>query len=254
MAYDGKLLARARDALERQREENQAEQRRRTERVYAIAPEIKEYDLQLRRQMAELVRLTVSKSAKLGEQLDDLKQRNLELQRLRAEALMQRGYAVDYLDEIYSCPKCRDSGTYQGGVCSCLEKLYNAELTKELGTLLKSGDESFESFELSYYDTAPMASGISPREIMQATYSGCLRFAENFPNVSGSLLLQGGTGLGKTYLSACIARVVAKRAAPCATTLPPPRWTLLSGRSFPATRLRLRRRTRALSGCSPATL
>lgn len=211
MAYDGKLLARARDALERQREENQAEQRRRTERVYAIAPEIKEYDLLLRRQMAELVRLTVSKSAKLGEQLEELKQRNLELQRLRAEALMQRGCPIDYLDEIYSCPKCRDSGTYQGGVCSCLEKLYNAELTKELGTLLKNGDESFERFDLSYYDTAPMDSGISPREIMQATYSGCLRFAENFPNVSGSLLLQGGTGLGKTYLSACIARVVAKK-------------------------------------------
>lgn len=211
MAYDGKLLARARDALERQREENQAEQRRRTERVYALAPEIRDYDLQLRRQMAELVRLTVSKSAGLGEKLNALKERNLELQSRRAEALVQHGYAVDYLDEIYSCPKCRDSGTYQGGVCSCLEKLYNAELTKELGTLLKTGNESFERFDLSYYDNTPAVSGISPREVMQATYSGCLRFAENFPNVSGSLLLQGGTGLGKTYLSACIARVVAKK-------------------------------------------
>lgn len=211
MAYDGKLLARARDVLERRREDNRAEQRRRTERVYAIAPEIREYDLQLRRQMAELVRLTVSKSPKLGEELDKLRQSNLELQQRRGEALVEHGFGLDYLDEIYSCPKCRDSGTYQGGVCSCLEKLYNAELTKELGTLLKTGDESFERFDLSYYDSAPTASGISPRDVMQATYSGCLRFAENFPNVSGSLLLQGGTGLGKTYLSACIARVVAKK-------------------------------------------
>lgn len=211
MAYDGKLLARARDVLERRREDNRAEQRRRTERVYAIAPEIREYDLQLRRQMAELVRLTVSKSPKLGEELDKLRQSNLELQQRRGEALVEHGFGLDYLDEIYSCPKCRDSGTYQGGVCSCLEKLYNAELTKELGTLLKTGDESFERFDLSYYGSVPMASGISPRDVMQATYSGCLRFAENFPNVSGSLLLQGGTGLGKTYLSACIARVVAKK-------------------------------------------
>lgn len=211
MAYDGKLLARARDVLERQREENRAEQRRRTERVYTLAPEIREYDLQLRRQMAELVRLTVSKSDRLGEKLEELKRSNLELQQRRSEALAAHGFGPGYLDEIYSCPKCRDSGTYQGGVCSCLEKLYNAELTRELGTLLKNGDEGFERFNLNYYDSAPTASGISPRVVMQATYSGCLRFAENFPNVSGSLLLQGGTGLGKTYLSACIARVVAKK-------------------------------------------
>lgn len=211
MAFDGKLLARARDELEKRREENRAEQRRRIERVYAAAPAIKEYDLQLRRQMAELVRLTVSGPKGLNEKLDELKRRNLELQRRRGEALVELGYTVEYLDDIFSCPKCRDSGTYKGGVCSCLEKLYNAELTKELGTLLKNGDESFERFDLGYYDGAPAASGISSRDVMQATYSGCLRFADNFPNVSGSLLLQGGTGLGKTYLSACIARVVARK-------------------------------------------
>lgn len=211
MAYDGKLLARARDALERQREDNRAEQRRRMDSVYARVPEIREYDLRLRRQMAELVRLTVSRPAGLEEKLAALRERNLELQRRRGEALAERGYPLDYLDDIYSCPKCRDSGTYQGGVCSCLEKLYNKELTRELGTLLKNGDESFERFSLGYYDSAPDASGISPREIMQTTYNGCRRFADNFPNVSGSLLLQGGTGLGKTYLSACIARVVAAK-------------------------------------------
>ena len=211
MAYDGKLLARARLELDNRREENRAEQSRRLERVYATAPEIREYDLQLRRQMAELVRLTVSKTPGLGEKLDGLKDQNLELQRRRAEALVEHGYPVEYLDDIYSCSICRDSGTYQGGVCSCLEKLYNAELTKELGTLLRNGDESFERFDLELYDSAPTASGISPREVMQATYTGCLRFAENFPNVSNNLLLQGGTGLGKTYLSACIARVVAKK-------------------------------------------
>lgn len=211
MAFDGKLLARARETLEKRREENRAEQRRRIERVYAAAPEIREYDLQLRRQMAELVRLTVSKTPGLSEKLDELKEQNLELQRRRAEALVEHGYPVEYLDDIYSCSICRDSGTYQGGVCSCLEKLYNAELTKELGTLLKNGDESFERFDLELYDSAPTASGRSPREAMRATYICCLRFAENFPNVSNNLLLQGGTGLGKTYLSACIARVVAKK-------------------------------------------
>ena len=39
----------------------------------------------------------------------------------------------------------------------------------------------------------------------------CKRYAENFSESSRNLLFQGGTGLGKTYLSACIARVVAAR-------------------------------------------
>ena len=39
----------------------------------------------------------------------------------------------------------------------------------------------------------------------------CRRYAENFSDSSTNLLFQGGTGLGKTYLSACIARVVSAR-------------------------------------------
>ena len=46
---------------------------------------------------------------------------------------------------------------------------------------------------------------------MTKTLEICRRFADNFPNVSSNLLMQGDTGLGKTYLSACIARVVADK-------------------------------------------
>jgi DNA replication protein DnaC len=46
---------------------------------------------------------------------------------------------------------------------------------------------------------------------MRRVKAACEKYAENFPNVSSNLLFQGGTGLGKTYLSACIARVVANK-------------------------------------------
>ena len=91
-----------------------------------------------------------------------------------------------------------------------MEKLYNKELTKELGTLLQHGDESFARFDLNYYDAAPV-NGVSPRETMTMVLGACRKFADNFPAVSANLLFQGGTGLGKTYLSACIARVVAAK-------------------------------------------
>lgn len=210
MAFDGKLLARARTQLDLIRSDNQAEHQRRLSLVYARVPEIQRMDETMRRQMTELVRLTISHPVDLKERLAALEKDNLDIQMRRAELLVENGWPVEYLDDIYSCPKCRDSGVYEGGVCSCLEKLYNKELTKELGTLLQHGDESFERFDLNYYDAAPVG-GVSPRETMTMVLGACRKFADNFPAVSANLLFQGGTGLGKTYLSACIARVVAAK-------------------------------------------
>ena len=212
MTYDGKLLALARTGLDAQRERNQAEQQRRINAIYRELPEIEQIDATLRAQMAELVRLTLSKPADLKDQLAALQESNLDLQMRRAELLTAHGYPIDYLDEIITCTRCNDTGFDGTGVCECLRKRYNMELTKELSGLLRSGDESFDNFNLDYYpDTPDPVSGCTPREAMEAVYAGCRRFADNFPDVSSNLLLRGSTGLGKTYLSACIARVVAEK-------------------------------------------
>ena len=211
MAYDGKLLARARTQLDKRRAANREEQQRRTLQVYARLPEVSQIDAQLRAQMAKLVRLTIGRGPDLAQELDALREENLDLQMRRAELLTGAGFGADYLDEIVSCPKCRDTGIYEGGVCSCLDRLYNAELTKELGALMRRGDESFEHFDLSLYPDEPDASGMTARQVMARVSSACRRYADNFSPASPNLLFQGSTGLGKTYLSACIARVVAQR-------------------------------------------
>ena len=212
MAYDGKLLARARGELDKQKAANRAEQLRRQGEVYAALPEIGRIDTALRGHMARLVRLTIAGGPAMAEEIRKIREENLDLQMRRAELLVEKGFPPEYLDELFDCPKCRDSGVYEARPCSCLERLYNEELTKELGVLLQSGDERFERFDLSLYsDSFDPALGGSPRQAMQLVYEGCRRFADNFPQVSANLLLQGGTGLGKTYLSACIARVVADK-------------------------------------------
>jgi len=212
MKYDGKLLARAREELENIRAGNREEMQRRYTEVCDRLPEIRQIDAQLRGQMARLVRLTIAKGPGMQEQLNALKEENLDLQMHRAELLTAAGFGAEYLNEIFSCPLCRDTGVYQGGVCSCLDRLYNRELTKELGTLMRRGDERFEGFDLSLYPTEPdPATGRVPREVMRKVSEACRRYAENFSDASPNLLFQGGTGLGKTYLSACIARVVAGR-------------------------------------------
>lgn len=212
MTYDGKLLARARAELEKDRAANRDEMLRRQGEVYARVPEIREIDAALRAQMARLVRLTIAKSPTLTGELAQLREENLDLQMRRAELLTERGFGADYLNEIVSCPKCRDTGIFKGGVCPCLEKRYNRELTKELGTLMRRGDESFEHFDLTLYPgTADPSTGITPRDAMRRVSDACRRYAEAFSASSPNLLFQGGTGLGKTYLSACIARVVAAK-------------------------------------------
>ncbi len=211
MPYDGKILARAREQLEQRRAANQAEQQRRLSAAYARVPEIQQIDARMRAQMAELVRLTLSRRPDLTERIEELKKENLDLQVRRAELLVEQGWPVEFLDEICSCPKCRDTGIDNGGPCECLHRLYNQELTKELGVLLRSGDERFERFDLNLYSDRAEDGGISPRENMSRVLAVCRKYADNFPQVSTNLLLQGDTGLGKTFLSACIARVVAEK-------------------------------------------
>ena len=211
MAYDGKLLARARERQEQRREANRNEQQRRLTQVYARVPEIRDIDDRLRGHMAKLVQLTLSRRSDMQEQLAALEKENLDLQMRRAELLTEHGWPVDYLDEIVSCRLCRDSGMVDGHPCACVDRLYKQELTKELSGLLRHGDESFERFDLTLYSDQPGPTGLVPREAMQINFAICKRFSENFPEVSRSLLLWGGTGVGKTYLSACIARVVAAK-------------------------------------------
>lgn len=212
MAYDGKILARARTELENIRDANKAETRRRHELVYSRVPRISVIDKRMREQMTELVRMTIARRPDIGEKIEALKKENLDLQAERAELLTANGFPLDYLDDICSCKKCADTGIYNDDVCECLDKLYNRELTKELGTLIQRGDESFDHFDLRLYsDEVDARYNVVPRSMMRKVLEICRRFADNFPDVSANLLMQGDTGLGKTYLSACIARVVADK-------------------------------------------
>lgn len=205
MPHIGKYLARARKILDDRRLENEAEYNRRHETLYSLLPELKDIDSALSRQMAELFRLSLGGAENVDEKLTQLKNSNLDLQMKRAETLKAQGYPIDYLDSVYTCRLCHDTGVYRDGVCSCLEELYRQECLEGLLSTLPDRDCSFESFDLSLYDSE------ESRKTMKAILSGCRKFADNFPNVSNGLFFQGGSGVGKTFLSSCIARSLAEK-------------------------------------------
>lgn len=209
MPYDGKILARARAELARTRQENEEEQGRRYRLASSKIEQLGILDSKLRAQMTELVRVTISKRPDLKQRIKDIETENLELQAQRAEMLVEAGFPIDYLDDIYSCKKCHDTGLFEGRQCSCLSRIYNRILTEELSPLMRSGNESFDNFDLTFYPAEyDFSLSASPREVMRLVCERCRRFAEAFPDDGTNLLMQGGTGLGKTYLSACIAKVV----------------------------------------------
>jgi DNA replication protein DnaC len=93
-------------------------------------------------------------------------------------------------------------------MCECLAELCRQEQKKELTFLM--GQEKFEQFRLDYYpDCNDPKLGVNIRVVMEKTLNTCRRYAINFNEKSPNLLFSGDTGLGKTFLSACIARTVA---------------------------------------------
>jgi len=208
MALDGRVLARAKCALDEKRKIKEERYSSRIQKVYAAVPRVRELDAELRGTMAELVGFALGADAAL--RLEEIRDKNLKLQEERRNVLVGAGFPADYIDDDYMCQKCRDTGYAETIMCDCLKELYKDEQRDSLSSLLKLGDETFDSFDLSFYDDTPSSvTGVSPRRSMEAVFDICVEYARKFGNKSMNLFFNGAPGLGKTFLSACIARVVA---------------------------------------------
>ncbi len=212
MALDGRILARARERYNAEKKAREELLERRTREVYEKAPHIRETDAELRSVIAGALGAAFSGKSSAEDAIEQMEIVSLDLQQRRIREIVDAGFPPDYLDDSYKCQKCRDTGYNENGICECLMKLYKEEQNRELSALLDLGDQTFDTFDLDYYDDTPDPhTGISPRENMEIISETCYRYAERFGKNSYNLFLNGDPGLGKTFLSACIARVVAEK-------------------------------------------
>ena len=210
MPYSKDIVQRARQRLASAKADRESENRQHLQFAYEQVPRLKEIDMMLRRSMALAAQAVFSKGGDAVAALDQVKQANLSLQEERRH-LAELYFEEGYLDDSPICDLCGGSGYVGSTMCECLRELCRQEQKKEL-SLLAAGNERFENFRLDYYsDRYDAKLGSSPRVIMERCLHACRRYAENFGNGSGNLLFYGSTGLGKTFLSASIARVVAGR-------------------------------------------
>ena len=209
MAYSEIVLRRAQARLAQEKADCEAESAARIESIYRQHPRLREIDRELRRSVSKAVAVAFRKGGDPAAAIHAIKEENLALQREREWLLEANDLDESALEPTVICPKCGGSG-YMGAVmCECLQELCRQEQKKELSSLL-GGRETFDAFRLDYYSPEPDPNfGVSPRQLMQITFNHCRRYAKDFSRKSPSLLFTGGPGLGKTFLSACIARTVA---------------------------------------------
>ena len=211
MSYDAVVISRATEKLEQIRRKRERELEARRDEVALRVPRVAQIDARLRRTLLDVARATF-RGGDPTEEINALRDENLALQAERERLLAAAGYPADVLEDKPACAKCGDKGWIGGKMCDCLKVLCAQEQIKELSKLLDLGEQSFQNFRLDYYSTEiDPAMGISPRENMTRVLEICRNYAQKFGKFYfDNLFLFGKPGLGKTFLSACIARVVSE--------------------------------------------
>ena len=210
MAYSAEVVKRARARLAQAKEDRESENRQHLAEAYARVPRIREIDVQLRRTMAQAAQAAFLQGSDGRELLEQARVQNLGLQRERKD-LVEQHFEEGFLDESPICSLCGGSGYVGSNMCECLRELCRQEQKREV-SILSGGKENFSQFRLEYYpDRIDRDLGVNIRSVMERTLQSCRQYAVSFTEKSGNLLFSGDTGLGKTFLSACIARTVADK-------------------------------------------
>ena len=210
MGYSAQVISRARQKLAQQKADKESQYQQALAQAYAQVPRLREIDMLLRRSMAVAAQAVFAEGGDIQSTMAEVKNANLALQHERKE-LIAANFPNGQLEETPVCKTCGGSGYLGSNMCTCLQALCREEQKKELNQLT-TGREHFGAFRLDYYpEQVDRTYGASPRMIMERNLQYCMRYAESFTDGIGNLLFVGGTGLGKTFLSACIANAVADK-------------------------------------------
>lgn len=176
--------------------QHQYELNKRFEEVYSIIPEYKALE-------ESIPSISMSYTRRLlegdGTARNALKAELAEISSKKKQLLIQNGFPEDYLEMHYNCPVCKDSGYIGGEKCSCLKKqiLSVAYEQSNIAKLLET--DNFSTLSEEYFEGEDL---LHFREAVAL----CHNIADNFESDKENLLLYGNVGVGKSFLSCCIAK------------------------------------------------
>ena len=188
------------DRIYRQYEERQKENRLETERrhacVYESIPEVQKLE-------NAVASLAVAQGKKLlsGDEkaLDALRKSLADLKAQKEQLLLDAGFSVNFLDPVFCCPDCQDTGYIGREKCHCFRQAEISLLYEQSGIqdLLKQNNFSLLSYE--YYRGEALA-------LFQNAVKTCQSFIKNFNSDYHNLFFYGTVGTGKSFLSCCVAK------------------------------------------------
>ncbi len=204
MARSNELYNLARARVDRSRTLAELDAKDRLNNYLAANPEYAHLRSERARAGADLAK-RIFRGGSGSAEIEDIKRRNLDVQRRMAEYLSRDGLTEDYFEPDYSCKACSDSGVLNGQLCTCMAKMMRQAAYERLNATTPLSLSTFDSFKLDYYSDVPDENGRIPRKEMGRLLERSKQYAESFSAQSPSLLFQGGVGLGKTHLSLAIA-------------------------------------------------
>lgn len=206
------------DAIMRRYSERQSENKRiQNQRRMEISSRIPEYD-EIDTRIVSLS-MEYAMAALEGEGASDITFKKLQndiqtLSEKKSFLLKANGYSTDYLDPVYTCHDCQDTGYIANNKCHCFRKAITEIFYSQSNIKNIRANETFDTFSLDYYSKtfADPSTGKSSYDHMKDVYKIATNFANNFgeSNSVRNLLFYGNTGLGKTFLSNCIANELIK--------------------------------------------
>lgn len=218
MQYDEIIRSYNRTSLENKREQNE-----RISLVYEKVPRIKEINDEISSLSLETTKkMLVSDEQDHGvvsvsEHMSEFKKRLNVLRNEKITLLTQNGFSSDYMDMHYNCPDCMDTGYIDNQKCHCFKKAEINILYRQsnLNDILEK--ENFDTFQINYFNDTDTdhSTGKTPKENMLNVLSICHNFADYFGTDYAkyyNLLLFGKTGVGKTFLTYCIAKELLDKA------------------------------------------
>lgn len=197
------------DEIMREYDQRQLQDRRildeRRKEVFQKIPKLKELESTVASRSVRQARLLLDGDTSA---LTALKEELADLSQQRDTLLSAGGFASNYLDPVYECPDCKDTGYIDGRKCHCFRQaiINTVYAQSNIREILRR--ENFDHFSYSYYsdeDISP-TTGLSALATARHAVEECHHFIDAFDNKPQNLFFYGGTGVGKTFLTNCVAK------------------------------------------------
>lgn len=174
--------------------------------AYAKLPQLSQLDAQEADASYACAEKLIAGDDSAGKQLETTL---AQIQQTRTDLLLRGGFPEDYLTLTYSCPLCKDTGfVSEREKCVCFYKAATELLYNESNHREQYEKENFDTFSLEYYneETVDANTGASSLTLAQNALHTARAYVDSFSRTPGNLLIYGPTGVGKTFLSNCIAK------------------------------------------------